>query len=241
MAKQLEAVQAARISKVEETTALEVETSSSSSSDSEKESLIQEGLNDIRSTWKKLRGKDLKDRSSQPKTKISFKLASLLVYTVGVKCHGLDSSVEYAPEHIFSLSENAANRIVKANMHDLVKHTQTHLVRVYPKGTRVDSSNYQPHRYWAAGCQVVAINCQTFGKLTSLILDYRLTVSLRSRKHDKSGHVSTKWLCRLRPEARCPSPSRQLGPNSQKDTAFLRHHGQQVLLPTWQIYHHYCI
>ena len=178
VAKQLASVQAARLSKVEETTALEVETSSSSSSDGEKESLIQEGLNDIRSTWKKLRRKDQKGGSSrQPKTKMSFKLASLLVYTVGVKCHGLDSSVEYAPEHIFSLSETAANRIVKANMHDLIKHTQTHLVRVYPKGTRVDSSNYQPHRYWAAGCQVVAINWQTFGRSFSVTLGCRLTFS----------------------------------------------------------------
>lgn len=95
---------------------------------------------------------------------MSLRLASLLVYTVGVKCHGVDSEVEYAPEHIFSLSENSANRLMKASIQDLVKHNHTHLVRIYPKGTRVSSTNYEPHRYWAAGCQVVAINWQTFGK-----------------------------------------------------------------------------
>jgi hypothetical protein len=38
-----------------------------------------------------------------------------------------------------------------------------HLVRVYPKGTRVDSSNYEPHIAWQAGCQMAALNCQRGG------------------------------------------------------------------------------
>lgn len=94
---------------------------------------------------------------------MSFRLASLLVYTVGVKCHGIHPDVEYAPEHVFSLSENTANKQLKVSMLDLVKHNQGHLVRIYPKGTRVNSTNYQPHRYWAAGAQLAAINWQTFG------------------------------------------------------------------------------
>jgi len=35
------------------------------------------------------------------------------------------------------------------------------LSRIYPKGSRVDSSNYMPVPYWNAGCQVVALNYQT--------------------------------------------------------------------------------
>jgi len=148
-----------------ESLTIEAETTSSSS-DSEMESMIKEGLNDIKSTWNKLRGKgDGNPPAHTHRTKMSCRLASLLVYTVGIKCRGLNPNVEYAPEHIFSLSENTANKLVKDNMVDLVKHTHTHLVRVYPKGTRVDSTNYLPHHYWASGCQVVAINWQTFGKL----------------------------------------------------------------------------
>lgn len=45
---------------------------------------------------------------------------------------------------------------------DLIKHNKTHVVRIYPKGLRLNSSNYEPHRYWAAGAQLVAINWQTF-------------------------------------------------------------------------------
>lgn len=110
-----------------------------------------------------MRGKDKATSAEKPKTKMSLRLAALLVYTVGVKCHGIESDIEYAPEHVFSLSENSANRFLKASMARLVKHNHTHLVRIYPKGTRVYSTNYQPHRYWAAGAQVAAINWQTFG------------------------------------------------------------------------------
>ncbi|CAA7263436.1 unnamed protein product [Cyclocybe aegerita] len=164
---QLAAVQAARLADkaaTQRAVEIEADTPSSESSDNEAEALLKEGLSDLKNKWKRIRGKS-GDASKDPakhKTKMSFRLASLLVYTVGVKCHGLDAEVEYAPEHIFSLSENTANRLLKASMTDLVKHNHTHLVRVYPKGTRVNSTNFEPHRYWAAGCQVVAINWQTF-------------------------------------------------------------------------------
>jgi len=159
----LAAVQAGRLSEQITTPVLEAESSSSSSSDEDEDnSLIKDGLQDIKSTWKKI---TVKPTSTKPaRKKMSFRLVSLLVYTVGVKCHGFEPGVEYAPEHIFSLSENAANKLVKGQMNDLIRHTHSHLVRVYPKGTRVTSSNYEPHRYWAGGCQVVALNWQTVGK-----------------------------------------------------------------------------
>ena len=95
---------------------------------------------------------------------MSFELAALLVYTVGVKCRGINKKEQYAPEHMFSLSEVMMNKLVKNGMMmDLIKHTKGHLVRTYPKGWRVRSSNYEPHRFWAAGAQLVAINWQTFG------------------------------------------------------------------------------
>ena len=97
------------------------------------------------------------------KVKMSIALASLIVYTVGVKCRGFNKKEHYAVEHVFSLSERTANKILKESMRDLIKHNRTHVVRVYPNGTRLSSSNYEPHRYWASGAQLVAINWQTFG------------------------------------------------------------------------------
>ena len=102
----------------------------------------------------------------KPKVKMSLDLVSLLVYTVGVKCRGINKKEVYAPEHVFSLSENTANKILKQSMPDLIKHNKTHVVRIYPKGIRIGSTNYEPHRYWSAGAQLVAINWQTFGVYT---------------------------------------------------------------------------
>jgi hypothetical protein len=41
------------------------------------------------------------------------------------------------------------------------RYNSTHFSRVYPKGTRVNSSNYDPALGWACGCQLVALNYQT--------------------------------------------------------------------------------
>ena len=66
---------------------------------------------------------------------------------------------------MFSLSENVANKMIKFGMMgEMIKHTRTRLVRTYPRGTRLSSTNYEPHRFWAGGMQLVAINWQTFGK-----------------------------------------------------------------------------
>lgn len=37
------------------------------------------------------------------------------------------------------------------------------LSRVYPKGQRIDSSNYNPIPFWNVGAQIVALNYQTPG------------------------------------------------------------------------------
>jgi phosphatidylinositol phospholipase C delta len=102
------------------------------------------------------------------------------VYTVGVKCRGINKKEHYAPEHMFSLSENTANKMFKRDgMLDLIKHNRTHLVRIYPKGMRVSSTNFVPQQYWGAGIQLVALNWQTYGALARRACDKRST-------HDRS-------------------------------------------------------
>ena len=54
---------------------------------------------------------------------MSAHVVSLPVYTVGVKCRGIDKKEVYAPEHVFSLSERTANKTLKPGMQDLIKHT----------------------------------------------------------------------------------------------------------------------
>ena len=46
----------------------------------------------------------------------------------------------------------------------LLSYNKRQLSRIYPRGTRVDSSNFMPQVYWNAGCQLVALNFQTLGE-----------------------------------------------------------------------------
>ena len=60
-----------------------------------------------------------------------------------------------------SLKENRASRILARTPGAMIEHTRRQLVRVYPGPLRVDSSNFNPAPYWAAGVQMVALNFQT--------------------------------------------------------------------------------
>lgn len=42
-------------------------------------------------------------------------------------------------------------------------YNKRQMSRIYPKGGRVDSSNYMPQIFWNAGCQMVSLNFQTPG------------------------------------------------------------------------------
>ncbi|ESW13761.1 hypothetical protein PHAVU_008G224100 [Phaseolus vulgaris] len=63
-----------------------------------------------------------------------------------------------------SLSEQELERASIAHGSDIVRYTQKNIIRVYPKGTRVTSSNYRPHIGWIYGAQMVAFNMQGHGK-----------------------------------------------------------------------------
>lgn len=59
-----------------------------------------------------------------------------------------------------SLSEQELARAAESYATDIVRFTQKNLVRVYPKGTRVTSSNFEPLQGWMVGAQMVAFNMQ---------------------------------------------------------------------------------
>ncbi|KAF3776057.1 Phosphoinositide phospholipase C 4 [Nymphaea thermarum] len=63
-----------------------------------------------------------------------------------------------------SLSEQELAKAIATHPGDLVRFTQHNLLRVYPKGIRVDSSNYNPLIGWMYGAQLVAHNMQGYGR-----------------------------------------------------------------------------
>ncbi|KAL8539212.1 hypothetical protein ACS0TY_000999 [Phlomoides rotata] len=63
-----------------------------------------------------------------------------------------------------SLSEQELEKAAALHATDVVRFTQKNILRVYPKGTRVTSSNFSPIIGWMHGAQMVAFNMQGYGK-----------------------------------------------------------------------------
>jgi phosphatidylinositol phospholipase C delta len=134
-----------------------------------------------------------------PKTKtptFSQELSDLLVYTHGVKYSGFSKLITYEPRHQFSVSEKTGAKLIKENKQDWIKHNFNHISRVYPKGLRLQSTNYDPVAFWSAGCQLVAVNWQTVDE--GAILNHAMFV-------DTNGYVLKPLALRhktLSPEKR---------------------------------------
>eukprot|EP01017_Pseudomicrothorax_dubius_P031520 TRINITY_DN4039_c0_g2_i1.p1 TRINITY_DN4039_c0_g2~~TRINITY_DN4039_c0_g2_i1.p1 ORF type:complete len:771 (+),score=146.87 TRINITY_DN4039_c0_g2_i1:282-2594(+) len=62
---------------------------------------------------------------------------------------------------IASLDEEKIQKALKTYEHRLIEYHAKYLTRVYPKGSRIDSSNYNPIDSWVAGAQMAALNFQT--------------------------------------------------------------------------------
>lgn len=63
----------------------------------------------------------------------------------------------------FEMSSFAEGDIKRLSRIEFVQHNYRYLSRSYPKGTRIDSSNFDPFPSWNAGVQLVALNYQSEG------------------------------------------------------------------------------
>uniref|UniRef100_A0A8C5CY08 Phosphoinositide phospholipase C n=1 Tax=Gadus morhua TaxID=8049 RepID=A0A8C5CY08_GADMO len=62
---------------------------------------------------------------------------------------------------ISSFVETKGEAMIAKSAVEFVEYNRRQMSRIYPKGTRMDSSNYNPQPFWNAGCQFVALNYQT--------------------------------------------------------------------------------
>ena len=69
-----------------------------------------------------------------------------------------------------SFSEHRTRKLLDSPMlrDDFIKYNRRQMSRIYPKGSRVDSSNLNPVPSWAAGAQMCALNFQTGDAAMSL-------------------------------------------------------------------------
>lgn len=60
-----------------------------------------------------------------------------------------------------SINETTAKKLCRKQPTSILYHTETQLLRTYPAGMRIDSSNFNPVLFWSFGIQMVALNYQT--------------------------------------------------------------------------------
>uniref|UniRef100_G1M444 Phosphoinositide phospholipase C n=1 Tax=Ailuropoda melanoleuca TaxID=9646 RepID=G1M444_AILME len=113
-------------------------------------------------------GSQSQGASRQKKTvKLSRALSDLVKYTKSVGTHDVEAEVASSWQ-VSSFSETRAQQIVQQKPAQYVRFNQRQLSRVYPSSYRVDSSNYNPQPFWNAGCQMVALNYQSEGRMLQL-------------------------------------------------------------------------
>lgn len=89
-------------------------------------------------------------------------LSSMVNYAQPIKFQGFDVAEQKNIHHnMSSFAETAGLGYLKTQAIEFVNYNKRQMSRIYPKGARVDSSNYMPQVFWNAGCQMVSLNFQT--------------------------------------------------------------------------------
>ena len=118
-------------------------------------------------------------------SKITKALGSLGVYTQGHTFHNFTSPESKTFNHVFSIAERRFEQLCKGqdNKAQLEKHNMRYLMRVYPSGRRVTSSNPDPLLFWRRGVQMMALNWQTYD------LPMQMNEAMFASGSDKLGYV----------------------------------------------------
>ncbi|KAG8331176.1 hypothetical protein J6590_046501 [Homalodisca vitripennis] len=102
--------------------------------------------------------------------RIAKEMSNLIIY-----CRSVAFNMERIRQKGFiynemsSFPETKAEKVIcQQESKFFLKYHQFQFSRVYPKGQRIDSSNYNPVPIWNTGCQMVALNYQTPDKAMQL-------------------------------------------------------------------------
>ncbi|OAD62421.1 1-phosphatidylinositol 4,5-bisphosphate phosphodiesterase classes I and II [Eufriesea mexicana] len=100
--------------------------------------------------------------SSTKETEAGAEISALVNYVQPVHFNSFESAEKKNRMYeMSSFDEKQATTLLKERPLEFVNYNKHQLSRVYPAGTRFDSSNFMPQVFWNAGCQLVALNYQT--------------------------------------------------------------------------------
>merc|ERR1712136_214901 len=85
-------------------------------------------------------------------------LSEIINYCAAVKFKDFETERNYW--EMSSFDETKQSQLTSSSGDKFVEYNRRNLSRVYPKGTRLLSSNLDPVQPWLTGCQMVALNFQ---------------------------------------------------------------------------------
>ncbi|XP_009970832.3 1-phosphatidylinositol 4,5-bisphosphate phosphodiesterase beta-2 [Tyto alba] len=89
-------------------------------------------------------------------------MSSLVNYVQPIKFDSFEVSAQKNRSYVISsFTELKGYDLLTKFPVQFVEYNKRQMSRIYPKGTRMDSSNYMPQMFWNVGCQMVALNFQT--------------------------------------------------------------------------------
>ncbi|KAJ8011463.1 hypothetical protein DPEC_G00058480 [Dallia pectoralis] len=102
------------------------------------------------------------EKQKAKKLKTAKELSDMVVYCKSVPFKGFQDAKDHlAFYEMASVKEGKAIQLAEESANSYIRHNVDKLSRIYPAGTRTDSSNFNPVTLWNAGCQIVALNFQT--------------------------------------------------------------------------------
>ncbi|CAA7264564.1 unnamed protein product [Cyclocybe aegerita] len=141
----------------------EDDSSSSSSSSSDEEEEEEEEQKAGEENGALPRGGKKRDHQH---SKISEGLAEYGYYARSMKPHKgwLLRQITSPANVLINISESTCLSLVPHSLLDLIAHSTRHLRRIFPKGTRIGSSNFDPLVFWRNGSQVASLNWQVYDR-----------------------------------------------------------------------------
>ncbi|GAA6222414.1 1-phosphatidylinositol 4,5-bisphosphate phosphodiesterase delta-1-like isoform X2 [Lates japonicus] len=140
-----------RLNKLEATFATEAAAADDTDVTEEEESNDEEEKEEAKESSKK-----------KKKLKLAKELSDMVIYCKSVHFHGFeDARQNLGFYEMSSFKEGKAMKLAEESANAYIRHNVEKLSRIYPAGSRTDSSNYDPVPLWNAGCQIVALNFQT--------------------------------------------------------------------------------
>ncbi|XP_025416925.1 1-phosphatidylinositol 4,5-bisphosphate phosphodiesterase gamma-1 isoform X2 [Sipha flava] len=113
--------------------------------------------------------RETENKKMERELKIAKEISDLIIY-----CRSVDFCFEigergFVHNEMSSFNETKAEKLMCHQAENFFfRYHQVQFSRVYPKGQRIDSSNYLPIPLWNAGCQMAALNYQSPDKSMQL-------------------------------------------------------------------------